>query len=583
MTDDNFRSNRSRDAVAPRSAGAPARGQVDDPLAELARLIGQSEPTSDIGRDTRRGPAPAFDEPAGGLDWAAQDRHDDNRYAEENEPTEENYDARDDERYAPARHADDVPAYRPGAPSHDGQFEPPATGQFSAPALRYSGVRESVRDYAAPEQPRYRDEQELPESHGRQLPAFLPRLPAEDHAYDDQTQEGADDQAYALEDHEEEAPSGRRRSGFVVVAAVLGLAVLGTAGAFAYRAMFGDSMLPSLPPIIKADDGPNKIVPKPKPNASEQANASDAGSGEKLVSREEQPVDMPAPVNPGPRVVSTIPVFPDPNSSQAGVPNSAQTGVQAGVLAAGGTNIPAPAPVPVTPAPTVSAQPNAAPSIWPPAANSAPVPSNGAAPTAPVGSAGPKKIHTVIIRSDQMGAVADASSASPPPLPAPVPVRTAPPRAAAQPAPRPPAPETAPQTASQTAPRAEANAPLSIVPDQGGATPAAAPARTRTAPARPAENTATAANEAAPSAGGSYAVQVTSQRSEAAAQTEFRALKAKFPAQLGDHEPIVRRADLGAKGVYYRALVGPYASMDQAAAMCSSLKAAGGTCIVQRD
>ncbi len=121
------------------------------------------------------------------------------------------------------------------------------------------------------------------------------------------------------------------------------------------------------------------------------------------------------------------------------------------------------------------------------------------------------------------------------------------------------------------------------MPDQGGATPAPAPARIRTALARPAESNATAASEAAPSAGGSYAVQVTSQRSEAAAQTEFRALKAKFPTQLGDHEPIVRRADLGAKGVYYRALVGPYASMDQAAAMCSSLKAAGGTCIVQRD
>ncbi len=58
---------------------------------------------------------------------------------------------------------------------------------------------------------------------------------------------------------------------------------------------------------------------------------------------------------------------------------------------------------------------------------------------------------------------------------------------------------------------------------------------------------------------------------------------AKYPTQLGGHEPIVRRADLGTKGVYYRALVGPFASMEQAAGMCSSLKAAGGTCIVQRN
>jgi hypothetical protein len=60
-------------------------------------------------------------------------------------------------------------------------------------------------------------------------------------------------------------------------------------------------------------------------------------------------------------------------------------------------------------------------------------------------------------------------------------------------------------------------------------------------------------------------------------------LRTKFPTQFGGREPIIRRADLGAKGVYYRALVGPFASADQAAGMCSSLKAAGGSCIVQRN
>ena len=46
---------------------------------------------------------------------------------------------------------------------------------------------------------------------------------------------------------------------------------------------------------------------------------------------------------------------------------------------------------------------------------------------------------------------------------------------------------------------------------------------------------------------------------------------------------MVRRADLGDKGIYYRALVGPFASMEQAAGMCSNLKAAGGNCIVQKN
>jgi cell division septation protein DedD len=91
------------------------------------------------------------------------------------------------------------------------------------------------------------------------------------------------------------------------------------------------------------------------------------------------------------------------------------------------------------------------------------------------------------------------------------------------------------------------------------------------------------AAEAAPPSGGGYSVQVTSQRSEADAQSAFRALQAKFPNQLGGREPLVRRADLGAKGTYYRALVGPFASAEEAAGMCSSLKAAGGNCLVQRN
>lgn len=90
------------------------------------------------------------------------------------------------------------------------------------------------------------------------------------------------------------------------------------------------------------------------------------------------------------------------------------------------------------------------------------------------------------------------------------------------------------------------------------------------------------ARTAAPTSGG-YSVQVTSQRSEAEAQTAFRELQGQFPNQLRGREPIIRRADLGEKGTYYRALVGPFASMEQAASMCSSLKAAGGNCLVQRN
>jgi len=86
-----------------------------------------------------------------------------------------------------------------------------------------------------------------------------------------------------------------------------------------------------------------------------------------------------------------------------------------------------------------------------------------------------------------------------------------------------------------------------------------------------------------PQAAGGYAVQVTAQRSEAEAMAAFRSLQARYPQQLRGRRAFVRRADLGSRGVYYRALIGPFASADQAASVCSSLKAAGGSCLIQRN
>jgi SPOR domain len=75
-------------------------------------------------------------------------------------------------------------------------------------------------------------------------------------------------------------------------------------------------------------------------------------------------------------------------------------------------------------------------------------------------------------------------------------------------------------------------------------------------------------------------VQLSSQKSESEAQSVFRSLQAKFPNELGDRKPIVRRADLGPKGVFYRTMVGPFASSQEAAKFCASYKAAGGQCVV---
>ena len=96
-------------------------------------------------------------------------------------------------------------------------------------------------------------------------------------------------------------------------------------------------------------------------------------------------------------------------------------------------------------------------------------------------------------------------------------------------------------------------------------------------------NADSSAAVSAPVVASGYAVQVTSERSESRARAAFRALQAKYPNQLTGHQPIIRRADLGAAGIYYRALIGPFVSAEKAAKMCSGLKAAGGDCIVQKN
>ena len=52
-------------------------------------------------------------------------------------------------------------------------------------------------------------------------------------------------------------------------------------------------------------------------------------------------------------------------------------------------------------------------------------------------------------------------------------------------------------------------------------------------------------------------------------------------ASSASRQPIIRRADLGSKGVFYRTMVGPFASVHEASQFCASYKAAGGQCVVR--
>lgn len=516
MADNTFRATRNRDPMV----DPTARDVASDPLAELARLIGQSDPVGEVGRNARYSPAESPDSAApaaAGLDWAAAEP---NQYAED--------DYAEPRRGAPEPSHPGRRAYAPA--DRDYEPEPPISNQQSARAAHYDEADPSpgyVHDDPAVQD--WSDQDQPGSSISSQLPALAPESGVEGYETDDRWQgDGdADDPSYAMEDYDGAAGVGRQ-SGLVVVLAVLGLVTVGVAGAFAYRTVFGNSMLPSLPPIIKASDSPNKIIPAHRDSQAAASAQPGGGQTEKLVSREEQPVAIQPPPSNAPRVISTIPVLTPPGAGPAGTPVVAP-----------------PPPAPAAPA-------AAAPTPPPPVAVAPPPPAP--APPPQTATAEPKKVHTVIIRSNQAaGANGQPSTAA---------GSARPPRS----------------LASRSGPaEAGPNAPLSIMPGARGE----APPQLREARAAPANEPLATGPSAGASAGG-YAVQITSQRTEAEAMAAFRSLRAKYPGALGEHAPIIRRAELGAKGTYYRAFVGPYGSAEHAAEMCSKLKAAGGTCIVQR-
>ena len=84
----------------------------------------------------------------------------------------------------------------------------------------------------------------------------------------------------------------------------------------------------------------------------------------------------------------------------------------------------------------------------------------------------------------------------------------------------------------------------------------------------------------AAAATGNYYVQLSSQRSQSAAADSYRDMQRRFSNILANRSPDIRKADLGEKGIYYRARVGPGMSSAEANKLCSALKSAGGDCIV---
>jgi cell division protein FtsN len=199
------------------------------------------------------------------------------------------------------------------------------------------------------------------------------------------------------------------------------------------------------------------------------------------------------------------------------------------------------------PPPPASVATTAPPAAMPPS----PAPTNGTLP-----SSEPRRIRTLSVRGDQ----ADAGPAPPPAAASAKPAKSA-------------------SAAPRGAPPAAANAPLSLAPDAQAS--AAAPEPRRVATLQPPPGAPNAPANAA--ASGGYLVQVSSQKSESDAQASYKSLQSRYPAVLGSHVPVIKRADLGDKGVYYRAMVGPFSTPEEASQFCGNLKTAGGQCVVQRN
>lgn len=516
--------------------GGDPHGKVEnDPLAELARLIGQTDPFAAQGRPSARAPAaPAPTQSRQEDDYSQDDYQQD--YAEQAPPSPPgppSWMRRANVQPQPASAPEpDYPvsvnpvhplhrySAQPTAPEPD-FHQPQAYQDHAYQDQAYQAQEQAYQAHAHQQHDQAYQEQAYQEPHQQPDPAryddaLYGRLEAGEQDY--QRHPAYPDDPYAFQSDYPEADLDepkKQRGGMMTVAAILALAVVGTGAALAYKTYVG-SPRSGEPPIIKADNTPTKIVPAPTDTSAKVPDRMASGDGsEKIVPREEAPVDVAAKAG-GPRVV-----FPPLNQN-------------------------------ANPPPVASVSPSTVP---PPSAG--PIPSNG---TLPANT--PRSIRTVAVKGDQTDSATPQSAAAKPTAAAPKPVAA-------------PAASAAPRNPPSSA-NASANQPLSLAPQSA---PAAEP---------PQRMAATSPTQLAPASNGGsgYVVQVSSQQSEDSAAASYRVLQSKYSSVLGSRSPVIKRVDLTdkGKGIVYRAFAGPYGSAEEATQACNSLKSAGlSACFVQRN
>ncbi|GGE80760.1 SPOR domain-containing protein [Stappia taiwanensis] len=354
-------------------------------------------------------------------------------------------------------------------------------------------------------------------------------------------------------------PEKSSRRGLYAAAAVLGVVVVG-GGAFTLLNIGGDDALSGPPPVIAAQTGPMKTFPEPEePSAAGQSKliydrvgGVETPRGEQLLETDETPVASlpPAPTNTGsqssgvevpsgPRRVRTVVVRPDGTIISADEPTSS-----------------APTATPVTAGGNVDTPTRVAtrPVTVPGAGTSAPA--SGVA-SGSAGTATPASTPATTTTPPTTAAAGGATQPAPGNVPRGKPIDIERIAAAATP------PPATRQVAA--APSTSGTAPMDLTRNGGAARPAAP---------------AAAASGSIPA--GAYVVQVSSQRSQAQAQTAFDDLQRRYGSVLGGVTPVIQKADLGDRGTFYRVRI-PAGSRDNAISLCERLKAAGGDCFVRRN
>lgn len=82
---------------------------------------------------------------------------------------------------------------------------------------------------------------------------------------------------------------------------------------------------------------------------------------------------------------------------------------------------------------------------------------------------------------------------------------------------------------------------------------------------------------------GDHLIQIAALRTEEAAQGEWQRLSNRYSSLLGSYRPVIVRADLGERGIFFRLRAGPLNGRTAADSLCESLKAENIGCLVVRN